>query len=367
MIEAPETCDDGNTVGGDGCAANCTTEDARLSTFDKTKTVAYVQAEGFPVQLNLSGSQTFLTGKARTDDTIGGDGKVLFKAGEIPVAIKAVDVHFPPVSVPGLVCACVRGVPLDSFGVGVSAKGIISCNDEGLSNIDYVLVQDHSTLPGSSCTSPWAVGFNCNDVMGTPDDPTCSDVQTLPGGTMSAACSEQGGDEECSDPTTHVHKGVCNGPRTLTQSGAPAGKGSAFILNNTSISLLGDNGDCNTTGHLVNGKCPYKDYGDDCLPCTADDAILLPANNIPTTTGTASASVYDANLDFGGIIAKGQFCPPGTDAECLTEVTGHSFDCDALQNNPNGGLSGGALVVAFPSIDAKQIGDNTTTTVFFSK
>ena len=60
VTEAPETCDDGNTFGGDGCAANCTAEDERVSTFDTEKTLSFVQTEtGLipPAGLHLTGSQ----------------------------------------------------------------------------------------------------------------------------------------------------------------------------------------------------------------------------------------------------------------------------------------------------------------------
>ena len=378
--ETGEECDDGNNFGGDGCAANCTTEDSRVGTFDSEKTVATVQTESFPITIHLTGSQTFRTGHARTDETKGPNGEVLYGVGEIPVVIKAADLNFDPVKVQGLVCACVRGVEVESFGPGNSAMGSIGCGSQGLTDISYRLVQDHSTLPGSSCPYPG----NCNVATGTPTDPECDDTTTLPGGTTSTACKEgvdllcsghcstaitqvcgKNADcpasETCIGADTHPHPGVCNGPRTLTRFGGVEQPGSAFILNNSSISLLADAGNCDTSGHLVNGKCPFPDYGPDCLPCTDDDVVIAEPNNLPTTTATAEAALFDANLDNGAIIDKDQSC---FGAPCQTQFTGKIFDCSQLTPGSSGGLSGGSLVVAFPSIDAAQIGDNTTGTSF---
>jgi cysteine-rich repeat protein len=372
--EAPEECDDGNNFGGDGCAANCTTEDARVGTFDSDKTVATVQTESFPITLHLTGSQTFRTGHARPDVTLDKNGNQIYAVGEIPVVIKATELNFDPVKVQGLVCACVKGVPVESFGPGNSAMGSIGCGSQGLTDISYRLVQDHSTLPGDAT----------NKVMGTPNDPECNDTAVLPGGTTSTACKE-GVDllcaGHCSTTTTqacsknadcpasetcigadaHPHTGVCNGPRTLTRFGGVEQPGSAFVLNNTSISLLADAGTCDTSGHMVGGKCPFPDYGPDCLPCTDDDLVQTPPNNIPTTTATAEAAVFDANLDNGAIIDKDQSC---FGAPCQTVFQGKNFDCTLFTPGSSGGLSGGSLVVAFPSLDAAQIGDNTTGTVF---
>ncbi len=353
LVEAPETCDDGNIFGGDGCAGNCTSEDERVGTFDPARTVAFVQAEGFPIgPLNLTGSQIFRTGKIRSDVTMGPSGP-LYRPNEMPVAIRAEDLVFDPIPVLGVVCACVRGVPVDDlFGPGISGMGVVGCNAEGLTDISYRLIQDHNTDPGSPN----------NENMGTPDDAECDDQTTLPGGTIARACREQVG-ADCLDATEHPHNGVCNGPRTLTRSGGAAGEGSAFILNNTAIGQLRDNGTCAET-RRPDGSCMFADYGPDCLPCTEDDTRKGMANNVPTTTGSAGAAMFDAN-DAGSVIDQGEMC--GTQPCQNTVVTGAPFDCDALQNDPTGGLSGGSLAVAFPALDAETIGDNVTSTVFFNQ
>ena len=175
--ETGEGCDDGNTLGGDGCAANCTHEDARKADLKNTS-ISYVQSASLQIKLSLTGQQVLTTGQKRDDTVFDKDGNVLFNPGDIPVVIKVTgnkddDVFFNPVRVQGLVCACVRQIPVpDLFGpahcsqttstkcsfdtdcpgdevcVGISAIGKIACGDAGLSDIDYRLSQDHNTIPG---------------------------------------------------------------------------------------------------------------------------------------------------------------------------------------------------------------------------
>ncbi|MGH7788214.1 MAG: hypothetical protein ACRERC_15185 [Candidatus Binatia bacterium] len=362
--EAGEECDDGNIFGGDDCAANCTTESARRGTFDSTKTIATVQAEGFAVVLNLTGGQTFRTGKPRNEVVVGPGGEVLSQPGDIPVAVRAEELNFDPVVVDGLVCACVRGVPVpDLFGPGISAKGVVGCGPQGLTNVDYLLEQDHITNPGDA--------RNRSTVI--PDDPTCDDQKELPGGIISNACLE--GDAPCRGVqkiTSHV--GVCNSPKMITVSGGQVAAGNAFILNNTAIAQLQDAGVCSMRGPRPDGSCAFAaaGYGPDCLPCTEDDTEKGNAENLPTTTGTARAVMYDANLNSSSAsepisIAKGKNCPSTLTDPCVTEVNGSPFSCQDLIDNPTGGLSGGSLAVAFTTVDAFQLLDEVTTTTFFNQ
>ena len=346
--ETGEECDDGNNFGGDGCAENCTTEDARVGIFNPAETISVVQTEAIPITLNLVGQQTFRTGHMRDTPTALASGGV-FPAGQIPTVIRADELLFEPVKVTGLVCACVRGIPVTSFGPGIAASGSISCGPPGLSNIDYLQIQDHDTTPGDPG----------NKTMGTPDDPQCTDANAVPGGGVSTACLEGTG-EACSAPE-NVHIGVCQGPREFSFSGGPAPQGSALIVNSTAIGLLSDAGACSMDKPMRNGKCLYEDYGPDCLPCTDDDLVKGNTEINPTTTGTAEAALYDANPPGGAIIAKNQNCF-GT--PCFTSVSGSAFDCSQLGPGTSGGLSGGSLGVCFTTLDAAQIGDNVTCTVF---
>lgn len=351
-----ETCDDGNNFGGDGCAANCTAEDAREAVFDSTLTKATVQTQALKIELSISGGQTVRSGQLRDHVVQKADG-TSFVAGEVPAVIRAEELRFNPVVVPGLVCACVRGEAVESFGPGNAGTGSIGCGTAGLTDISYRIVQDHVTTPGSVI----------NNFQGTPDDPECDDTTELPGGVTATACVEGQG-EACSQ-SSNLHGGNCIGPRTLTRSGGQAPRGSALLLINSSISLLQDAGTC-AESRLPNGNCRYPQYGPDCMPCTNDDLIRQPPNLLPTTTGMSEGAVFDANPSIpqrsSAVIDKDQRCFGAMGPICATTGTGAPFDCDALLADPTGGLGGGSLSVTFPSIDAATIGDNVTTTVFFN-
>jgi cysteine-rich repeat protein len=356
-METGEECDDGNNFGGDPCAANCTLESERLGTFESTQTRSSVQSFGALIgPLMLSGTQTLRVGKPRDTDTLGPDGEVLFKANEIPVAIRASELNIQPVSVLGALCACVRGIPVpESFGEGVSGSGKVSCSDEGLTDVNYRVVQDHNTTPDDP--------FNM--ALGSPNDPECDDVSQLPGGTTSTACVEGTG-AECSNER-FIDTGVCNGPRILTQSGGPAGRGSTFILNNSAIGQL-SGGNCDMTGPRPGGTCPalLEDYGPDCLPCTDDDLEKGTANNLPTTSGTAEAAIFDANNNDPGPQTIDKDLPCNSQgAICQTSVTGRPVNCDAIISGE--GALGGALAVAFPGLHSATLRDVVTTTLFVNE
>lgn len=388
---AGEDCDDGNNFGGDGCAANCTTETSLVGTFDEAKTHATVQNAGLQIPVMLSGGQTFRAGKARNEVVHGPGGVELFQPGEIPVVIKASELHFAPVKVSTVACACVRAAEqADLLGPGNAATGVIGCGDNGLTDINYRVIQDHNTNPGDELNA-------CHQSDGgAADDPECDDVSppvVVPGnpgatGLVSRACKEQSGDDRCNDPTRFLHPGTCNSPRILTRSGGQAPRGSVYMVNSTSISTLMDSAACcqpgDNCGQPGRPAC-IPDYGPDCLACTDDDLNQVAPNTLPTTSGTAESAIYD--LNDGENATQAGVCTPEAfvtiDADngpngcagggsegigCVARVTGSPVDCDLLQGeNPEEGLRGGSLVVAFPGIDTALIKDTVTTTTFFNQ
>ena len=346
LTEGDEECDDGNTVGGDGCAANCTNEQRRLAMFDPKLTSAVVQSEGLPVTLNqINGSQVLSTGSARATTVVDVHGRTLFTPGEMPVVIRAADLQFKPISIPGARCACVRGVEATEFGAGNVASGVIACGGATLQDIDSALTVDHNTSPGSAANSGPAAGL--------PDDPECDDCSVVgPLGSRSCACQEVR-DAACADR----HLNVCNSPRVLSRSGGAAEPGSAFLVLNIAIGLLQDGGACEKK--LRNGRCTFADYGPDCEPCTADDVVFGVPNLVVATTGHATATVIDVNNAAGVRIADGSTCF-GT--PCAATTDGHAFSCPQLAADPEGGLAGGALAVCFPGVDTDPLGDTVTCT-----
>lgn len=395
---AGEECDDGNNLGGDGCAANCTNESRRTTNLNSALSVSVVQTGSFPVVINLVGVQVFITGKPRDTTVTDPEGNVITKPGEMPVAKKADGDVFAPVVVAGLVCACVRAIQDDVFGPGNSGSGVIGCGAAGLTDTDYKLAQDHNATPGSPGN-----GVAVAPMSQLPNDPECDDVFTFPSGVESLACLEGTG-PGCSEPNS-VDIGVCNSARDLQLSGGQSPRGAALINNSTAIGLLQDGGVCQER-RFPNGACNFPDYGPDCKPCTADDVDFGNTENLPTTTGFASAAIYDAtnqpglSFDIGSQTActdnsvckpgenctrtceeSGLPCPRGNECDsgetclaarceflcggsrCITSAQGSRFDCDALLANPTGGLSGAGLALAFPALDARTIGDNVTSTV----
>ncbi|HVM96622.1 MAG TPA: hypothetical protein VMT89_09550, partial [Candidatus Acidoferrales bacterium] len=300
------------TFGGDGCAANCTSErdipynlipgvvnDFRIS---PGTSGAQFLSSVFNVPLPLQGNQTLTIGKAGSD-------------GSLPFVLRADSVNLPKVSALDLSCACIRAVALKTcggtlfdidgtasqsctpgfmnavecpadklcafvHGPGNAATGILGCGDAGVRGIDFNLTQD---------------AFACTDAM----------------------CSSRG--------PGPVHETITgNGPR-----------GSARLISSTAIGV-------------VSGPCQESF-------CTADDPLDVRGIpiTVPLTTGRARGTV----LNTGGI--EGFNIGP-------VETRGSEVDCEAaLQDTPD--LSGFAIVAAFPLLDDRVIGDAVVSTQFVAQ
>jgi cysteine-rich repeat protein len=348
-VEDGEDCDDGNNYGGDGCAANCTTETRRAGSLVDSQAVA--QSLSITLMLPLTGDQALVTGRARDTEVIGVDGEVITEPGEAPIVVRQEDVDFAPIPLAGLVCACVRGVTEgveDVFGPGNTGAGNIGCGDDGLTNVDFTIEQDHNTTPGAS--------GNSGSAQGLPDDPECNDTSEVIPGLQSSACLE-GTDPACTGPN-YVHIGACNSPREITFSGGAAGRGSVLILNSTAIGLLMDRGTCSQTPN-----CTFADYGPDCLPCTDDDLEKGIPNVQPLTSGDSQVIIYDANNSAGQTFDENASCGAN---KCITTVSGMNADCDTLSAPGNNSLTG-TLAGAFPSLDQMTVNDTITTTILHSE
>ena len=354
MNVAGETCDDGNNQGGDGCAANCTTETRRTTELDPARAKATAQVRSLAIPLALSGTQVLTVGGYRDAAVKGKDGTEIYKPGEIPVTIEGADVQFNPVPVFGLACACVRGVAVDAFGPGISGIGVIGCGTDGLTNVDFKVEQDHDTTPGSP--------GNGGSASGLPDDPECDDTSSSGPYIQSTACLEGTGANCSTENSSHV--GKCNSPRVVTFSGGQAPRGAVLLVNSSSIGLLMDGAACTTSKPMRNGKCQFDDYGPDCLPCTDDDLQKGTPNIAPTTSGTAEVAVYDVNDMAGDAIKEGATC--GGTTPCVTKVTGSLVDCDAVIADPNAPLRS-ALATAFPTLDGANVGDTLVTTLLAAR
>ena len=314
-------CDDGNTLGGDGCAANCTHEDARKADLKNTS-ISYVQSASLQIKLSLTGQQVLTTGQKRDDTVFDKDGNVLFNPGDIPVVIKVTgnkddDVFFNPVRVQGLVvrlrpadpgarlfgpahcsqttstkCSFDTDCPGDEVCVGISAIGKIACGDDRAERHRLSLEPGSQHHPRRSEQRLFLL---------PPFDASAAERSraqrsfTFPSGVVSDACVEGSG-ATCSQ-ARYSHHGVCNSPRNLalfTMPDTDHGPGSQLVSNNTAIGLLADNGDCDRPTRRTPTAAVVWTTGPTAPP-DEEDADLGNAENLPTTSGFASSALFDAN------------------------------------------------------------------------
>ena len=118
------------TFGGDGCAANCTAETAHRLVLDpKASQIVF-----HPGEFRVAGSLTLRFGHPRK--SAGSDA--------VPVAVRAADISFAPLSAPGFRCLCIRGTENSARGEGISGTGSMSCTG-GLAGVNVRTSIDHNT------------------------------------------------------------------------------------------------------------------------------------------------------------------------------------------------------------------------------
>ncbi|HUI27260.1 MAG TPA: hypothetical protein VL403_14350, partial [Candidatus Kryptonia bacterium] len=302
IVDPGETCDDGNSVGGDGCAANCTVEQSVPFPF---RFASVMPTPLFAIPLESLGSATLSVGQLSPD-------------GTIPAVIRADQIHFDPIPIPGLACECVQAVaakrcvggPADGsdctadaqrcvqgtcvamYGDGNVAAGVIDC--AGTLPPDITITRDHNT-----------------HLLQPDPDPDCS----APG-----AMEDQ------------THPGACNGRAITTQSGAGV-PGTAQLTASLAASLISDGGSCAAGCDAVSSS-------------TAPDTIQL-------TTGNACAEIEHFNDRAVDNCASPIGCP----VTVRTCVTGAPVDCDRLLADPAHGTAGAALASARPVLDTQMVGD----------
>ncbi len=290
--------------GGDGCAANCTSE--TNVPFDLIPGVvqglgirpgtsgAVVNGDPLTIPLPMTGTQTLVIGKQ--------------KDGVIPFVIPAASVVFPQIPVSTLACACVRGVPIKTCGGTVfDADGSIT----------------------DSCTEGFSGAKAC------PADKPCAYVHS-PGISASGkiGCNGISGINVSLVQNAQGEPGVPASPVEYTIEGeGPAG--SIRFLNSVSI------------GTSV-GKCT-PEFCSDADPA---DKRGTP-QTLPFTTGTACASILEANddpdFDIGPVCA-----------------TGAPASCEKLSATPPN-VSGLSVVGSFPAADQETTGDIAIVVQFFGQ
>jgi cysteine-rich repeat protein len=329
-VDAGEECDDGGactgsanagdfctadgqcpggmcqTFGGDGCAANCTSESDVVFTLFRGLTPepwlepgasgTWVYGENLAVRaplaigVPLSGSQTLTIGKERD--------------GQIPVVIKEATIHVPRVALFPSGCFCSRPVAAKTCGGTVFEGDSTDCTPG-------ITAGDSLCQGRQPCAFSYGPGNFASGTIG------CDGLQ----GVDASLRQDAGG-----------RNGIALPPQ-LTLRGA-GGAGSAVLLATM------------TLGTVIHGQCAGTDpsiYGPDELFCTDDDPPAWRGAPVTgaVTTGTVTGHVLNANLTDRDDIG------PFT-------VTGAPFGCEALQH---GDASGAVLASVFTELNRPEGGD----------
>ncbi len=308
-------CQHCKPLGGDGCAANCTYERNIRTTLVPGRVVglgiqdgtsgAVIHGDVLTIPLAVIGTQTITLGSPRSNDP----------TKRIPYIIKAASAQFPKIAVSTLACACLRAVEYKTCGGTLfepDGRSSVSCTP-GFSG--------QATCPSDKpCTSVHGAGNSATGFI------SCG-PQGLDG--VDVLLTQDSGGESGIGGPVHIAAGGHGPP------------GSALVLNSTAIGT-----------HV--GSCPASF-------CNDNDMLSErgAASTLPSTTGTASAVVFNANGQDGvDIVDPGSgdlYHSIGTPANCA----------NLLATPPN--LSGYAIAGAYPSLGLNTVGDIVVTNNFVTE
>jgi hypothetical protein len=330
--------------GGDGCAANCTSE--RDVPFDfilgeapednppvlTPHTSGVILDRGFvsipePFLGTCDGKNNVIGNCYPNDDCGRGGTCTQFpgetltigkpRDGKIPVVIKADSVHIPAIkTIPGggTGCWCFRGVRTKTCGgVFFEADGITDA-----SNCTPTLTAGDSVCTGKApCTFIHGEGNTASGEIG------CDGLDNI----NVTFAQDSGG------------ASAVAGPPVITVSGV-GGPGSASLLYSLGVSV-------------AFGACYSLDpsVGPDHIYCTADDSTggFAYMGTSPAVTGTATAVVHNADM------TDGEYGP--------VSVSGVPFSCTALEQ---GNAAGAGLVQAFDLLHLEVLGDLVVSAQYFA-
>jgi cysteine-rich repeat protein/YVTN family beta-propeller protein len=241
VLDTDEECDDGNLVGGDGCAPNCTLESRRTLILDPGVSKLAILTASATYSAPVRGSITLSTGKRNNDESI-------------PVAVRAEDVHLDPIPIPALGCVCLQATPDPDLAPGVTGHADIGCAV--------------GTIP------PWSIPNVAYTNNGVHDSRSF--------------------DRDCfrgtQEPPTSLHPGACNRHNVFFYNPGPPG--SSVLETNIRMRIIADGGTC-----AVDASDPPK--GADGIPCNGDDpdaftgALLGPLTTAAPPSGGAEGAVKD--------------------------------------------------------------------------
>ncbi|GIW43532.1 MAG: hypothetical protein KatS3mg077_0814 [Candidatus Binatia bacterium] len=315
------------TFGGDGCAANCTTERTVLGLLGPG-TGARLFNETFaasPLALNITGWQRLTFGKPRD--------------GVIPVVIRTQDSNLEKISVSVLACACVRTVAAKTCGGTLfEADGqtlATNCTlDEGIC----------AELGKPPCAFLHGPGNSASGVIG---------CEGLSPGQLQWK-QNAGGVPPPPPPTPPPGSGP---PEiTLFGEGPP---GSAVFLTTTRIGTASGACPVNPVPTPTPGGTPgVFPYGNDGLFCTDDDpeAARGTPNTLPLITGRVEIFVEN---HYNPVRKRLEFIPATPPAS----TEGVPFNCAALTaDEPS--IVGASIVGGFTSLNQPTLGDIAVVNAF---
>lgn len=266
--------------------------------------------------------------------------------GKVPFIVKASSVAIDAIKVGALACACTRGIPPKTCG--------------------GTLFDADGTTFTTNCTPIYTAG----DSLCAGKNP-CTFVNG-PGNSAAGLIGCQGLDgvnlsfTQGSSQTPHPPPAPPTPPPgstlpviTLSGSGPP---GSVIVINSSAIgttTALHKPGDvCTGIFAAPATDCTGQDFGKDCKFCTDDDpqSTRGTAAPLPQVSGTASGQIFNTAAYPGSQ-------PDHTIGPFV--VTGVPVDCSKLTNQLS--LSGETIVGAFTALNQPATGDIVVTNVFIAK
>ncbi|GBD27762.1 hypothetical protein HRbin30_03117 [bacterium HR30] len=331
------------TFGGDGCAANCTTEQVVTGLLGPgTQATVYLNIFSTTgLGLPIRGLQRFTVGKERN--------------GLLPVVVKEQDLELAPVQVPApATCACVRGAAAKSCG-GTLFEA------DGVTLATNCTLQDNCAALGKPpCAYIHGPGNSLSGTIG------CGGFEPV-----NIDWVQDGGGQRPLPGATPVGAG----PPVITLSGL-GGPGSGLFLSTQRIGTI--SGQCGAVVPTPLPTCapppgapptplptptPFL-YGDDGIFCTDDDPEE--ARGVPNTIAmvTGLVGVYIDNNYYSG---SGASCVidtlprrAPTPTPFPPRIEGGLFNCaQLLGSEPS--LVGAGIAGGFTALGAGDLGNVVTT------
>eukprot|EP00727_Mastigamoeba_balamuthi_P014095 m51a1_g9308 hypothetical protein (1308) ;mRNA; r:87685-93403 len=268
VVEPPETCDDGNTVSGDGCSSLCTIEDGFVCT---QTTCTPICGDG-----EVHGSES-----CDDNNTESGDG-----------CSSSCQVE------PGWHCTGEPSECVERCGDSVTTPSE-ECDDGNTASGDGCSSKC-VIEPGYSCNTaphPSVCALTCGDGVVSPPGEECDDGNRAAGDGCSASCAVESG-WSCSG-----NRSVCVRLPVITSAGgAPTAGGSLTIsglyLSGTSVSVTADGSNCPVTSHT--------------------------STEVVCTVGAGTGANHALVLTVGSFVARStwSYASPGVSSATSPKMTG---------------------------------------------